>query len=290
MNRLRSPLWYYGSKSAMVGKILPLLPNCPRYVEPFGGGATILLARKPAAFEVYNDIDGDVVNFFRVLANRKQFKEFYRCVAVLPYSRSLFNECQKTMRNEKDPVKRAVMWFVLARQSFLCSSQWGPAITLSRRHMSAVVSSWLSGIEHLPEVHRRLQRVQIEQIDWRVILDKYDMPSTLFYCDPPYLLKPNTATAYKYNLTKKDHQELVERLLRVQGKVVLSGYSNPIYTALEDTGWKRTDFKVLISVGRKRDLNQQDRQSTKRRQPRIESVWQSPSCFDKLASARLSFI
>jgi len=104
---LYGPIKWFGGKGQMQRKILPLLPRCKRYCEPFGGGASILLARDPVEVETYNDLNEALVDFFRVLADPELFEAFHRRVAPLPYSRAIYNECRKTWRDEPDRIKRA---------------------------------------------------------------------------------------------------------------------------------------------------------------------------------------
>ena len=173
----------------MTKKLLPYITEHHTYVEPFGGGASLLFAKDPSPVEVYNDIDEGLVNFFRIIADPRTFRKFYHRVEVLPYTRAEYNRCRATWSNCKDPVERAVRWFVVARQSFSGSfaTSWGSAVTASRRRMAQTCSKWLSVKDMLPEVSQRLRRVQIKQQDWRTILERYDTPETFFYLDPPYV-------------------------------------------------------------------------------------------------------
>jgi DNA adenine methylase len=92
---MRSPIGWFGGKGNMRGRILPTFPPHKRYVEPFGGGASLLLAKEPVELEVYNDLDHALYEFFTTLADPGEFERFYRRVALLPYSRELYNECQQ---------------------------------------------------------------------------------------------------------------------------------------------------------------------------------------------------
>lgn len=239
----------------MVAKIVPLLPYHRIYVEPFGGGASILLAKRPSHVEVYNDVDEDLVAFFRILADPEKFERFYRRVALLPHARALYHECCATWREEKDPVTRAAKWFVVTRQSFSgeFGRSWTSVVTASSRGMAASVSKWLSSIERLPEVHARLQRVQFECADWRTILERYDTPDTLFYCDPPYVHATRRGGGYRHEMTDDDHRDLVTRLLAIRGQAVVSGYEHPIYAPLEEAGWEVKRFETAChAIGRTR--------------------------------------
>ena len=128
---------------------------------------------------------------------------------------------------------------------------------------------WLSIIELLPELAARLLRVQIERLDFRKFITKYDGPETLYYHDPPYVPSTRKSGGYEHEMTEEDHEELVEILLGLQGKSILSGYANPIYERLEHAGWVRHDYDVPCHA------------SGKRKKPRrTESIWLSPNLSD----------
>jgi DNA adenine methylase len=152
---------------------------------------------------------------------------------------------------------------------------WGRSVTTSNRGMAETASSWLSILEMIPEIHRRLMRVQIEQKDFRAILKEYDTPETFFYCDPPYVPETRKSGKYLHEMTEDDHRELVEILFSLQGKVVLSGYAHPVYEALVEAGWGRKDFQTFCTVtGHTRDGRKMSKDVLKR----VESVWISSKC------------
>jgi DNA adenine methylase len=273
--RLRSPVVWFGGKGNMVAKLLPLFPEHKIYVEPFGGGASLLFAKEPSAVEVYNDLDDGLVTLFRVLRDPDKFGRFYHYAINTPYSRSEWKEC-RNWQDYPDDVVRAWRWFILIRQSFAgLRHSWGRSVTTSHRGMAETASSWLSALEMIPEIHRRLMRVQIEQKDFRAILKEYDTPETLFYCDPPYVLETRKDGRYIHEMTEDDHRELVEILLGLQGKVIFSGYVHPVYDALVEAGWERKDFQIFCAVaGHTRTGKKIPGEAMKR----VESVWMSPSC------------
>jgi len=282
--RLRSPIWWFGGKGNMVAKILPLFPPHRIYVEPFGGGASLLMAKAPAPVEVYNDLDSGLVNLFRVLRDEAKFERFRRLVELTPYSREEYNDCRTWLREHgegEDGVERAYRFFVVARQSFSghFAASWGYSFSLSTRGMASTCSSWLSTIEGLPAMHERLMRVQIEHSDFRTILTAYDSPDTLFYCDPPYVPATRKNGNYVHEMTESDHEEFVQRLLKLKGMVVLSGYNHGIYSPLETAGWQRIDFETACyAAARTRGTGILGEGAARSKQPRVESVWLSPNC------------
>ena len=265
----------------MSAKLTPLLPRCHTYVEPFGGGASMLFAREPSPIEVYNDLDSGLVGFFRVLADPAQFEAFHRRVGLLPCAREIYEEYMATWAEQTDPVERAARWFVVARQSFggRFNAGWRSAVTSSRCGMAKTCSTWLSCLAGLPDVHARLARVQIEHADYRVIFDRYDTPDTLFYVDPPYAHGTRSAVKYAHELTDADHDDLVDLLLSRRGMVALSAYETDLYAPLADAGWHRREWQTACyAAGRTRATGIQGAGAAHRMQSRTEVLWRNPAC------------
>jgi DNA adenine methylase len=269
---MRSPLEYFGGKGRLVKKLLQFIPKHRTYVEVFGGGGSLLLAKPPSPVEIYNDINGDLVNLFRVIRDPEKFKEFHRQVSLIPYSREEFNYyCDL---EPKDDIERAIKTFIMFRQSMGGTGDgWGYVIKQSRRGMASVVSKYLSIIEELPLIHQRLFRVQIENDDFRKIIQRYDYEDAFFYNDPPYLPQTRRQREYEYEMTEEDHKDLVELLLNIKGSAMLSCYYHPIYEPLIKAGWQRRDFRVVCHcVVRSRNSGLQGEGALLEKQPRIETV------------------
>ena len=270
---MRSPIRYFGGKGLMVKKLLPYIPPHRQYVEVFGGGASLLFAKEPAKVETYNDIDQNVVNFFRVLREPKKFVQFYHFVCLTPYSRVEWKNAKDKLKEEKNDIKRAYYFFVIQRQSFggLGTGGWGFNFKASRRGMARQTSAWLSIMEILPKIAERLMMVQIECSDFRNILTSHDDKDAFFYLDPPYLPKTRRAAGYANELTQEDHEDLVKVLSNIKGKVMLSGYPNELYDSL---GWHKKCWQtVCAAVGRTRGTNILGKGSATKKQPRVDCVW-----------------
>ncbi len=301
--RLRSPITWFGGKGLLARKIVPLFPQHQCYVEPFSGGASCLFAKPPSPVEVINDIDSDIVNFFRVLRDPQKFEQFHRLASLTPYSREEFVHYRSDWRTKwqecVDDVERAYRWYVIARMSFAgeVGRSWGRSVGTSRLGMANAVAQWLSIVDILPAIAERVRTVQIEHGDWLQILESYDAPNTLFYVDPPFVQSTRCGGKYQYEMDNGEHRELVEVLLRIQGKVVLSGYINTIYLPLEEAGWERVDLSTMCyAVGRTRLTGLKGAGSLSKhgiQHMRTETLWISPashspnSCFAgrKLGSA-----
>src|SRR5205085_1772704 len=157
---------WYGGKFSHLDWLLPLLPKCHHYCEPFAGSAAVLLNHDPAPVETYNDLDGEVTNFFRVL--RDEPDELIHRIALTPFSREEFYRACELPSPDVTDVERARRFFVRARQVRTGLAQtaslgrWANCKNTSRAGMSGVVSRWLGSVESLPEIAERLLRVQIE--------------------------------------------------------------------------------------------------------------------------------
>jgi DNA adenine methylase len=219
---------YYGGKFSHLDWLLPLLPECRHYCEPFAGSAAVLLNRAPSLIETYNDLDGEVANFFRVL--REQGDELTRQIGLTPFSREEFAIACK-LDPDASALERARRFYVRARQVRTGLAQtasvgrWANCKDTSRAGMSGVISRWLGGVAQLPEIAERLIRVQIENRPAVDVIRLYDSRTTLFYCDPPYIHSTRgDSKAYKHEMTDVQHRELAEVLNSVKGKVAVSNY------------------------------------------------------------------
>ena len=251
----------------LVARLLPLFPPHRYFADLFGGGGSVLLAKKPAEHEVYNDLDGELANFFRVLRDPALFSQFELAMALTPVSREEFLFCRDST-DALDPVERARRFMVRARQSFSgMQKSWTFSRTATRRGMSLTVSHWLSAIEGLPKVHERLSQVLIENTDWAKVFERYvDERDAFCYLDPPYVLETRRGGGYKHEFNLAQHEELVRTILPAQCAVMLSGYAHPVYQPLEDEGWKRVDFRIVCyAMDRKEQSGEKDY--------RTESVW-----------------
>lgn len=243
-----NPLKWHGGKTYMAQQIIDLMPPHTHYVEPFFGGGAVLFAKNPEGVsEVVNDLNGGLTNFWNVLAREDQFAEFRRIVEAIPMSQELF---RKAIAPQSSPmaVDRAVAFFVKYRQSrqglgrdFATMSR-----NRTRRGMNEQVSSWLSAVEGLPEAHARLKRVVIFNDDACKIIKQQDGPSTLFYCDPPYLHETRVTTGdYECEMSIEQHRELLAVLADIDGKFILSGYPSALYDDLAlKCGWRHVDIVI----------------------------------------------
>ncbi|MBI5671652.1 MAG: DNA adenine methylase [Chloroflexi bacterium] len=228
---------WYGGKYSHLDWLLPLLPESQHYCEPFGGSAAVLINREPAPVETYNDLDGEVVNFFRVLRDRKE--ALIEAIGLTPFSREEFETAIQEPTEGLSDVERARRFFVRARQvrtglaQTASAGRWAHCVLTSRAGMAGAVSRWLGSIEGLAEVAQRLLRVQIEHAPAIEIIERYDSEDTLFYCDPPYPHESRgDSKAYAYEMTDADHRQLATILHNAKGKVAVSSYHSSLMDEL----------------------------------------------------------
>ncbi len=236
---------WYGGKFNHLNWLLPLLPKCHHYCEPFGGSAAVLLNREPSPVETYNDIDGDVVNFFRVL--REQKDALIEAIGLTPFSRE---ELYRAVTRDGEPMnalERARRFYVRARQARTGLAQtaslgrWANCKNTTRAGMSGAVSRWLGTVDMLPQIALRLLRVQIENRPAIDVIKLYDSRQTLVYCDPPYVHSARGDTkAYGFEMDDDSHRKLADALQKVKGKVAVSGYRCQLMDKLY-RGWRRLD-------------------------------------------------
>lgn len=228
---------WYGGKFSHLDWLLPLLPSCHHYCEPFAGSGAVLINREPASVETYNDLDGDVVNFFRVL--RDHHEKLIRAITLTPFSREEYHQAIHGGTHDIDEIEQARRFYIRARQTRTGLAQtaslgrWANCKNTSRAGMSGVVSRWLGGVDGLDDIAQRLIRVQIENRPAIDVIRLYDSPQTLFYCDPPYLhATRGDAKAYGFEMDENQHREFAEVANECKGMVAVSGYDHPLMNKL----------------------------------------------------------
>lgn len=258
-----SCLRYHGGKNYLATKIRELFPEHTRYCEPYFGGGSVLLAGDGVGVsEFVNDLDGNLMNFWRVLRDTPD-RLLHRLWAT-PLSQAAFDLSNEDMGHD-DAVRRATAFFIRNRQSRQgLSKDYATPTSRTRRGMNENVSAWLSSIDGLMEFHDRLQRVEIWNRPAVDFIKRLDSPSTLFYCDCPYLHETrSTVGEYRHEMSVEDHRDLLRLLSAIKGKFLLSGYDSELYEHfMRDFSWTRHEFKIDNKAS-----------SSKTKEERIECVW-----------------
>lgn len=245
---LKSPLKYHGGKFYLAKKIISLLP--PRgtwqlWREPYFGGGSVTFALDPDGIsEAVNDIDGELTNFWMVLRDTPD--RMLRALWATPLSQDMF-ENSADFATQPDRVRRATQFFIRCRQSRQGLMQdFATPTSRVRRGMNENVSAWLSAVDGLPEIHERLSRIEIRNMDACDFIRKYDHPRAVFYLDPPYLHDTRVSKdVYRHEMSFEDHGRLLAVLGSIEGKFLLSGYPSEVYDEAADAfGWNRVDISI----------------------------------------------
>ncbi|MDR1980985.1 MAG: DNA adenine methylase [Tannerellaceae bacterium] len=252
---------WYGGKFSHLDWLLPQLPGCLHYCEPFAGSGAVLLNKHPSPVETYNDIDGEVVNFFKVLREEKE--ALIEQIALTPFSREEFGlACE--LNPDLSNLERARRFYIRARQVRTGLAQtatigrWANCKNTSRAGMSGVVSRWLGGVEQLEFIAERLLRVQIENRPAIDVIKLYDGKETLFYCDPPYIHETRGDTkSYGYEMDNSAHRELAATLNAVEGLVALSNYECDLMEELYPSGKWTKIYSPVKTIHSTKDVRQE---------------------------------
>lgn len=207
------PLSYIGGKRALAKRIIAMFSEHTTYVEAFSGGAQVLFHKEPSKVEVINDLDGELVNFFRVCQHHHE--ELIRQFRFSLVSRKLFSIQMATDPATLTDIQRAARYFYLQKNAYA-------GLVRRKSYNYSVVQKPGFNLESLPELlenaHKRLARVQVECLPYEEVLARYDRPTTLFYLDPPYY----GLALYRFNLNDEDFAQMAARLGQLRGKFVLS--------------------------------------------------------------------
>jgi DNA adenine methylase len=273
----RAALRYYGGKARLAPWIVAHLPPHACYVEPFGGAASVLLRKPPAPCEVYNDLDGAVVGFFRVLRERPG--DLVEAVRRTPFARAEIDAACAPAPPGLGDLERARRVYVRAwqgRHGLPARGRMGWRFERAAGGHRTAVAQW-ADLEHLWAVAERLRHVQLECDDALRVIARFDGRDTVHYVDPPYPAATRVARwatrAYAHELTDDGHRRLAAVLRALRGMAVLSGYPCPLYRELY------SDWPAVERVARTHG-------------PRVatEALWLSPRAAERLGTRQLSLL
>lgn len=252
MSPERPVLRWHGGKWLLAPWIIEHFPSHQVYVEPFGGAASVLM-RKPRSYaEVYNDLDGEIVNAFRVL--RDHADDLERAARLTPFARAEFD---LSYEPSGDPVEQARRTIFRSAAGFGSPSASGYRTGFRAsctRARTTPAMDWRNWPDQVAALTDRLRGVVIECQDALRIIAQHDGPETLHYVDPPYLHETRTATekVYRHELTEGDHRTLAETLHGLRGAVVLSGYPCALYDDELYASWRRVERSAFADGARAR--------------------------------------
>lgn len=244
---------YHGGKFRLATWVLDHFPPHRCYVEPFGGAAGVLIQKPRSYAEVYNDLDGDIVNLFRVLRSPDTAHQLLEQLVMTPYSREEFEQAWQPV---VDPVERARRIIIRAQMGFgsagASKGKTGFRIDTTRAYGTAQ-HLWARYPDQITLVTQRLAGVLIENRDGIQVMKDHDAADTLHYVDPPYLhetrVESRSNNYYRHEMEDEDHVRLLDAIKQMKGMVVISGYLSELYQdALQ--GWSMNTTSARISAGR----------------------------------------
>lgn len=274
----RPLLRWHGGKWLQADAIMRFFPPHRVYVEPFGGAASVLLKKERAYAEVYNDLDQEVVNLFRVLQRDEDAQKLVRKLQLTPFAREEFNLAYLPAA---DPIERARCLVIRSFMGFGSDGATGAYRTgfraNSNRSGTTPARDWMNYPDALATIVERLRGVIIENRDALEVMAKHDSPATLHFVDPPYLLETRSHTnrhpgggTYRHELDGQQHLELLAALTVMAGMVVLCGYPSEAYDAALP-GWRKIERAALADGAR----------------PRTEVLWINPAAMAALGDGPL---
>jgi DNA adenine methylase len=266
MAKLRPPIKTHGGKYYLAAWVIEHFPENYEemvYVEPFCAGASVFLNKNPSQKEVISDIDSGVISVFKAL--RDEPKEFISRLKRTRYTERAFKMAQKRAENGFDDyIEEGVNEYIVRRMSrggLKKAFAWSDRL---RGGKPGDVNAWETMLRKLPAISNRVKNAIVLCKDFTEIIKAWDEPNTLFYLDPPYLHSTRTEGStelYEHEMTVEDHMNLLHLAKNARGKVIISGYSSPLYNR-NLKNWK---------CRKKNVANHSSQSKTKER--RVECIW-----------------
>jgi DNA adenine methylase len=269
----RPLLRYHGGKWAIGEWIIAQMPPHEIYVEAFAGAASVLLRKERCGPEIINDLDGELVNVFRVLQDPVKAEQVRRRIALTPFARAEFDRTYETAVDDVDrackTLARSQMGHGTDSITRSCRTGFRSKLSGSRALPSETWARWPAAV---PEFVERLRGVVIENRDAAEVMLRFDMPGTLHYVDPPYVSATRSSIegrsakthGYRFEMTDDDHERLAEVLLELKGMVMLSGYRSTLYDDLYGD-WERLECETLADTAK----------------PRTECLWFNAAAWER---------
>lgn len=251
---MKCVLKYPGAKNRIAPWICEFIPEHDVYLEPYFGSGAVFFSKIPARIETINDLDGNVVNYFRVV--RTQPEELANQLEMTPFSREEYYKACEILPEDSD-LERARKFAVRCWQGFGCSNLYRNGFRSSQQSKSPYkTKEWRNLPERLLEASERLKNAQIENLQAEKLIKRYNTQDVFIYVDPPYLHGTRKNYLYRYEMEDREHVELLEILRKHPGKVLLSGYDNDLYNEMLK-GWRKVFKKTQAEAGI----------------PRVETLW-----------------
>ena len=249
-------LKYPGAKWRIASWIIENMPAHHSYVEPFFGSGAVFFNKPLSNIETINDLEGEVVNFFEVI--RDIPKELAAKIYMTPYARAVYENVYKEHSNcNQSKLDRALKFCIKINMGhgFRCNSKVGWKNDVQGREAAYALRSWNRIPDIIMEAAARLKEVQIEQRPAIEVIRRFNNSKCLIYCDPPYLLETrNSSKQYNFEMSNKDHEDLLNTVIENKSKIIISGYDSELYNdALK--GWrKKTGFSLTQSMRKAKEV------------------------------------
>jgi DNA adenine methylase len=269
---IRPLLRWHGGKWRLSPWIISHFPPHRVYVEPFSGAASVLLHKKPTSIEVLNDRHQRLINLFRLLRDANQARRLLEQIRLTPYAEAEYHACRESA-DPDNSLEDARRFLVLGWQGHGSTAASGSGRRLTgwrrgdRGGLANDAREWATLWMHIMAWSDRLRGVFIECSDALEVICRWDGPDTLIYCDPPYPLATRTPgnNGYRHDYSDTDHAALAQILHAAKGKVVISGYSCPLYKSLY-AHWHLVEKRTLADA----------------RAWRTEALWLNPAAANQL--------
>lgn len=241
----RPLLRYHGGKFLLAKWIISFFPDHRCYVEPYGGAASVLLQKRRSYAEVYNDLDSEIVNVFKVC--RRSGSDLIESLRMTPFSRDEFNLSYESTEDSFEQARRTIIRSFMGFGSASASGKKTGFRSNSNRSGTTPAHDWMNYSDALPAIIDRMRGVVIENRDAVEVMKQHDAITTLHYVDPPYVLSTRylqeKTSCYNFEMTDTQHEVLIYELLQLKGMVILSGYDNELYNDM--LPWRKVYKKAF---------------------------------------------
>jgi DNA adenine methylase len=229
----RPILRYHGGKFLLADWIISHFPEHEVYTETFGGAGSVLLKKNRTYAEVYNDLDGEVVNLFRIVRDRGD--ELREKISLTPFSRDEFVKSFRLVKNPLERARRTVIRSFMGFGSGISFKSTGFRAN-SNRSGTIPARDWCNLPDAYTAIIERLKGVIVENRDWHQVALQHDSAKTLHFFDPPYVLDTRfmgqKTSIYKYEMSDGQHEDFCSKLISLKGMSIISAYDNDIYNDL----------------------------------------------------------
>jgi DNA adenine methylase len=274
----RPVLRYHGGKWNLAEWVISNFPKHRVYTETFGGAGSVLIQKPRSYGEIYNDLDGEVCNLFRVLRNPSQSRELRRILELTPFARDEFDASYLPDGDSIEQARRTITRSFMGFGSVAASGRLTGFRANANRSGTTPAHDWANYPATLNALTQRLQGVVIENRPAAHVMFQHDSPETLHYVDPPYPHSTRTGTAqydriYRFEMKDDDHRFLAETLRSLDGMVVLSGYTCDLYDVELYSDWHRVERASVADGAR----------------PRTEVLWFNAAAWSQRGQQTLDF-